>query len=158
MRIDACETAQSMFEDCRTLQQVPELGSLNVTRAERVSGMFDGCSALEAGTTQRILEPILGGIRDRIARRDDDGFIVVTSNDQAKELVKIMSSIPEPIDIKVQVEDADHLFYGTRGLNKIRKLDLTGVQTAESMFEDSNISEIEEILNAGSLESAYGMF
>lgn len=158
MRIDACEMAQSMFEGCRTLQQVPELGSLNITRAERVSGMFDGCGALEAGTTQRVLEPILGSIRDRIVRRDDEGFIVVTSDNQASELVKIMSSIPEPIDIKVQVESAAGLFSNARGINKIRKLDLTGVQTADDMFSGSNISEIEEILNAGNLESANEMF
>ena len=86
---------------------------------------------------------------------DDRGYLVIKNQQMAKNLAKDFKRYP---GIKIQMEDASGLFYGTNQTLFIKALDLTGVKDVESMFRETNILHLGKIEGTDDLINLKDMF
>ena len=86
---------------------------------------------------------------------DDRGYLIIKNQQMAKNLAKDFKRYP---GIKIQMEDASGLFYGTSQTLFIKALDLTGVKDVESMFRETNILHLGKIEGTDDLINLKDMF
>lgn len=86
---------------------------------------------------------------------DDRGYLIIKNQQMAKNLAKDFKRYP---GIKIQMEDASGLFYGTSQTLFIKALDLTGVKNVESMFRETNILHLGKIEGTDDLINLSNMF
>lgn len=86
---------------------------------------------------------------------DDRGYLIIKNQQMAKNLAKDFKRYP---GIKIEMEDASGLFYGTSQTLFIKALDLTGVKNVESMFRETNILHLGKIEGTDELIDLIDMF
>ena len=86
---------------------------------------------------------------------DERGYLIIKNQQTAKSLAKEFKKYP---GIKIDMEDASGLFYGTNQTIFIKSLDLSGVKNASSMFRETTIYHLGKIEGTEDLVNLTDMF